>query len=79
MHVSVARVYLTRVRNFSGLLDRYKMDILLAALLMTSPALFSAGICMLSHTGGIVLFAALLHASWNAMLHGNRGRFLSMT
>lgn len=33
---------------------------------------------MLSYTGGIVLFAALLHASWNAMLHGNRDRFLSM-
>ncbi|AQH03275.1 multidrug DMT transporter permease [Burkholderia sp. KK1] len=34
---------------------------------------------MLSYTGGVVLFAALLHASWNAMLHGNRDRFLSMT
>lgn len=34
---------------------------------------------MLSYTGGIVLFAALLHASWNAMLHGNRDRFFSMT
>ncbi|MBN3751718.1 EamA family transporter [Paraburkholderia sp. Tr-20389] len=34
---------------------------------------------MLSYTGGIVLFAALLHASWNAILHGNRDRFLSMT
>ncbi|MGA7776965.1 MAG: DMT family transporter [Paraburkholderia sp.] len=34
---------------------------------------------MLSYTGGIVLVAALLHASWNAMLHGNRDRFLSMT
>jgi drug/metabolite transporter (DMT)-like permease len=34
---------------------------------------------MLSYTGGIVLFAALLHAGWNAMLHGNRDRFLSMT
>jgi len=34
---------------------------------------------MLSYTGGIVLFAAVLHASWNAMLHGNRDRFLSMT
>ncbi|NML35070.1 DMT family transporter [Paraburkholderia antibiotica] len=34
---------------------------------------------MLSYTGGIVLFAALLHASWNALLHGNRDRFLSMT
>ena len=34
---------------------------------------------MLSLTGGVVLFAAMLHASWNAMLHGNRDRFLSMT
>ncbi|MFM0643625.1 DMT family transporter [Paraburkholderia bryophila] len=34
---------------------------------------------MLSYTGGFVLFAALLHASWNAMLHSNRDRFLSMT
>jgi drug/metabolite transporter (DMT)-like permease len=34
---------------------------------------------MLSYTGGLVLFAALLHATWNAMLHGNRDRFLSMT
>jgi drug/metabolite transporter (DMT)-like permease len=34
---------------------------------------------MLSHTGGLVLLAALLHASWNAMLHGNRDRFLSIT
>ena len=34
---------------------------------------------MLSYTGGLVLLAALLHASWNAMLHGNRDRFLSMT
>jgi drug/metabolite transporter (DMT)-like permease len=34
---------------------------------------------MFSYTGGLVLFAALLHASWNAMLHGNRDRFLSMT
>lgn len=33
---------------------------------------------MLTYTGGIVLFAAMLHASWNAMLHGNRDRFLSM-
>jgi drug/metabolite transporter (DMT)-like permease len=33
---------------------------------------------MLSYTGGIVLFAAVLHASWNAMLHGNRDRFFSM-
>jgi drug/metabolite transporter (DMT)-like permease len=34
---------------------------------------------MLSYTGGLVLVAALLHASWNAMLHGNDNRFLSMT
>jgi drug/metabolite transporter (DMT)-like permease len=34
---------------------------------------------MFTYTGGVVLFAALLHASWNAMLHGNRDRFLSMT
>lgn len=34
---------------------------------------------MLSYTGGLVLLAALLHATWNAMLHGNRDRFLSMT
>jgi drug/metabolite transporter (DMT)-like permease len=34
---------------------------------------------MLSYTGGLVLVAALLHASWNAMLHGNSDRFLSMT
>jgi len=34
---------------------------------------------MLSDTGGFVLLAAILHASWNAMLHGNRDRFLSMT
>ncbi|MFM0200731.1 DMT family transporter [Paraburkholderia fungorum] len=34
---------------------------------------------MLSYTGGLVLFAALLHATWNAMLHGNGDRFLSMT
>ncbi len=34
---------------------------------------------MLSYTGGIVLFAAMLHASWNALLHGNRDRFMSMT
>lgn len=34
---------------------------------------------MFSYTGGLVLLAAVLHASWNAMLHGNRDRFLSMT
>ncbi|WP_244787133.1 DMT family transporter [Cupriavidus pauculus] len=33
---------------------------------------------MLSLTGGFVLLAAVLHASWNALLHGNRDRFLSM-
>ena len=34
---------------------------------------------MLSHTGGLVLLAAVLYAGWNAMLHGNRDRYLSMT
>ncbi|WP_244848779.1 DMT family transporter [Caballeronia sp. SL2Y3] len=34
---------------------------------------------MFSYVGGCVLFAALLHATWNAMLHGNADRFLSMT
>lgn len=34
---------------------------------------------MLTYTGGAVVFAAMLHAAWNAMLHGNRDRFLSMT
>jgi drug/metabolite transporter (DMT)-like permease len=34
---------------------------------------------MLSYTGGLVLVAAVLHATWNAMLHGNQDRFLSMT
>ncbi|MDT6961378.1 DMT family transporter [Cupriavidus sp. SZY C1] len=34
---------------------------------------------MLSLSGGAVLLAAVLHASWNAMLHGNRDRFWSMT
>jgi drug/metabolite transporter (DMT)-like permease len=34
---------------------------------------------MLSFTGGLVILAAVLHAGWNAMLHGNRDRFLSMT
>lgn len=34
---------------------------------------------MLSYTGALVLLAAVLHASWNAMLHGNRDRFFSMT
>jgi drug/metabolite transporter (DMT)-like permease len=34
---------------------------------------------MFSYVGGFVLLAALLHATWNAMLHGNADRFLSMT
>lgn len=34
---------------------------------------------MLTYTGGAVLVAAVLHATWNALLHGNRDRFLSMT
>jgi drug/metabolite transporter (DMT)-like permease len=34
---------------------------------------------MLSSAGGLVLLAAILHAGWNAMLHGNRDRYLSMT
>jgi len=34
---------------------------------------------MLTYTGGAVLLAAVLHATWNALLHGNRDRFLSMT
>ncbi|WP_250503852.1 DMT family transporter [Caballeronia sp. AZ7_KS35] len=34
---------------------------------------------MFTYTGGVVLLAAVLHASWNAMLHGNRDRFFSMT
>lgn len=34
---------------------------------------------MFSYVIGCVLFAALLHATWNAMIHGNRDRFLSMT
>src|SRR5476651_2667684 len=42
------------------------------------PHPFQPGIRMLSFTGGLVLFAAFLHASWNAMLHGNRDRALSM-
>jgi drug/metabolite transporter (DMT)-like permease len=33
---------------------------------------------MFSYTSGIVLVAAVLHASWNAILHGNRDRSLSM-
>jgi hypothetical protein len=34
---------------------------------------------MLSRTIGIVFFASRLRARWNAMLQGNRDRFLSMT
>jgi len=34
---------------------------------------------MFGYVGGFVLFAALLHATWNALLHGNRDRFRSMT
>lgn len=34
---------------------------------------------MAGMTGGLVLFAALLHASWNALLHGTRDRLLAMT
>ncbi|WP_434677022.1 EamA family transporter [Pseudomonas sp. R1-18] len=33
---------------------------------------------MVSYAGGLVLLAAMLHAGWNAMLHGNRDRHLSM-
>lgn len=33
---------------------------------------------MISYVSAFVLFSALLHASWNAILHGNRDRFLSM-
>ncbi|RRV10156.1 EamA family transporter [Pseudomonas sp. v388] len=33
---------------------------------------------MLSYAGGLVLLAAMLHAGWNALLHGNRDRHLSM-
>ncbi|HEX4338303.1 MAG TPA: DMT family transporter [Polyangiaceae bacterium] len=34
---------------------------------------------MLGSVSALVLFAALLHATWNALLHGNRDRFLSIT
>ncbi|CAG2127988.1 DMT family transporter [Cupriavidus plantarum] len=34
---------------------------------------------MFGMTGGLVLLAAVLHASWNALLHGNPDRALSMT
>ncbi|CAH2786124.1 MAG: Permeases of the drug/metabolite transporter (DMT) superfamily [uncultured Paraburkholderia sp.] len=50
-----------------------------ARLLNLNPGPDTASYSMLSYTGGLVLVAALLHASWNALLHGNRDRFLSMT
>src|SRR5690606_33795907 len=34
---------------------------------------------MFTQVGALVLLAALLHAGWNAMLHGSRDRHLSMT
>jgi drug/metabolite transporter (DMT)-like permease len=34
---------------------------------------------VLNYSGALVLLAALLHASWNAMLHGSVDRLLSMT
>jgi len=34
---------------------------------------------MVNSVGGFVLFAAILHATWNALLHGNQDRFRSMT
>ncbi len=34
---------------------------------------------MFNSTGALVLLAALLHATWNAMLHGNDDRLLSVT
>lgn len=33
---------------------------------------------MFTQVGAFVLLAALLHAGWNAMLHGSRDRYLSM-
>ena len=33
---------------------------------------------MVSQVGLLVLLAALMHAGWNAMLHGSRDRYLSM-
>ena len=33
---------------------------------------------MISYVSALVLFSALLHAAWNAILHGNPDRFLSM-
>src|SRR5689334_15096035 len=73
MAISFERDFLTRPRNFNGLLPAYKIDIL------RSICHISETKRMFSYTGGVVLFAAVLHASWNAMLHGNRDRFLSMT
>ncbi|MFC5428545.1 EamA family transporter [Paraburkholderia denitrificans] len=33
---------------------------------------------MLNYVSALVFLSALLHASWNAILHGNRDRFVSM-
>jgi drug/metabolite transporter (DMT)-like permease len=65
---------------------RTKIDILLAKPLTPLATTASGNPCratdqertMLSYAGGIVLLAAMLHAGWNAMLHGNRDRHLSM-
>jgi drug/metabolite transporter (DMT)-like permease len=50
-------------------------DVYFAALLSALTLEYTT---MLSATGGFVLLAAILHASWNALLHGNRDRHLSM-
>jgi len=34
---------------------------------------------MFSQVGALVLLAALMHAGWNAMLHGSKDRYLSMS
>jgi drug/metabolite transporter (DMT)-like permease len=34
---------------------------------------------MFSSVGALVLLAALMHAGWNAMLHGSKDRYLSMS
>ena len=34
---------------------------------------------MYSQVGALVLLAALMHAGWNAMLHGSKDRYLSMS
>jgi drug/metabolite transporter (DMT)-like permease len=34
---------------------------------------------MFSEVGALVLLAALMHAGWNAMLHGSKDRYLSMS